>query len=35
MELPFRLVGAALAGYLDEPEDPTAPRRWIESPHDR
>jgi hypothetical protein len=34
-EWTFRFLGAALAGYLDEPPDPTAPRRWIESPPDR
>ena len=26
----FRFLGAALAGFLEQPEDPTEPRAWID-----
>jgi hypothetical protein len=29
-EWTFRFLGAALAGFLEQPEDPTAPRTWID-----
>jgi hypothetical protein len=29
-EWTFRFLGAALAGFLEQPEDPTAPRIWID-----
>ena len=31
-EWTFRFLGAALAGFLDQPEDPSAPRNWIDMP---
>jgi hypothetical protein len=31
-EWTFRFLGAALAGFLDQPEDPGAPRIWVDWP---
>ena len=31
-EWTFRFLGAALAGFLDQPEDPSAPRIWVDWP---